>query len=90
MTEKTVLVTYDLNKETQRPKITAEVKKSASWAQLSESSYAICTRETSSEVYQRFSKYLDSNDYFYVIPLRKPYDGYGLNEVIEWLDNNLE
>jgi len=78
------LVAYDLNKETKRPDIVSEVKKTA-WARLSESSYAIETSETPEQVYARFQKHLDDNDDFYVISLRKPWDGRGSRAVIEWL-----
>lgn len=82
------IVTYDLNKEVVRPKITEEIKKKA-WAKLSESSYAIKTDETPQQVYNRFSKHLDGNDNFYVITLKRPYYGQGPKDVNEWLENNL-
>lgn len=40
------LVTYDLNKEANRPPIVNKVKEFGSWAMLSESSYAISTGMT--------------------------------------------
>jgi hypothetical protein len=82
------LVTYDLNKETVRPKITTEVKKTA-YAQLSESSYAIETNESPEDVYSRFTKLLDGNDNFYVIGLKHPYTGFGPQAVNKWLAENL-
>jgi CRISPR/Cas system-associated endoribonuclease Cas2 len=82
------VVAYDLNKETVRPKIVAEVHKTA-YARLSESSYAIATSESTGQVHARFKKHLDDNDDFFVITLRKPYDGYGPKAVIEWLNANL-
>lgn len=84
------IVTYDLNKETVRPKITEEVKASPRWAMLSESSYAISTTETPDQVYSRFTKYLDGNDTLYVITLRRPYTGRGPKEVNDWLEKNLQ
>lgn len=83
-----LLVTYDLNKETVRPKITEEVRKTA-WAKLSESSYAIDTNETPQAVYNRFESYLDSNDNLYVITLKRPYAGQGPQAVNEWLEQRL-
>lgn len=78
------IVTYDLNHEQVRPNIVAEVQKT-SWAKLSESSYAISTDETDDAVYNRFSRYLDANDSLYVISLKRPYSGQGLQEVNDWL-----
>jgi CRISPR/Cas system-associated endoribonuclease Cas2 len=82
------LVTYDLNKETTRPKIVDEVRKTG-YARLSESSYAIDTQETPQQVYNRFLKLLDNNDDFYVILLKRPYSGQGSQEVNDWLESNL-
>ncbi len=83
------IVTYDLNKETTRPNITGEIKKSPGWAKLSESSYAISTTETPKQVYDRFSKMLDNNDSFYVISLHRPYYGQGTKDVNDWLEKHL-
>lgn len=82
------IVTYDLNKETVRPKIVEEVHK-GDWARLSESSYAIDTNETPEEVRARFSRHLDENDFFFVISLRTPWDAWGPPDVIDWLQSRL-
>lgn len=82
------IVTYDLNKETVRPNIVAEVKKT-DWAKLSESSYAIETNESPQQVYARFNYLLDSNDNFYVITLKRPYSGRGPQDVNDWLERRL-
>ncbi|WSG73073.1 hypothetical protein U8P80_16180 [Rhizobium beringeri] len=85
----TLLVTYDLNKEVNRPDILKEIKKSQSWAKLSESSYAIETYETPQQVFSRLSPYLDDNDNCYIITLNAPYSGRGPKEVNEWLAKRL-
>jgi len=82
------VVAYDLNKETNRPNITAEVRKT-DWAKLSESPYAIDTSETPEQVHERFKRHLDSNDDFYVITLTRPWTGYGPQVVIDWLQKRL-
>jgi len=82
------VVAYDLNKEAVRPNIVAEVKKTP-WAKMSESSYAIDTGETPSQVLARFRQYLDDNDDCYVITLRRPWDGWGSKAVIDWLQSRL-
>lgn len=79
------IVTYDLNNETVRPDIVAEVKSGGDWAKLSESSYAISTNEEPEEVYARFTEYLDEDDALYVISLARPYAGQGPDDVNEWL-----
>lgn len=83
------LVTYDLNKETTRPPVLEKVKSFPSWAKLSESSYAIDTAWTAQQVYEYFKPLIDANDRIYVITLRKPWMGFGLKDVNEWLDSHL-
>jgi len=82
------LVTYDLNRETKRPPIVEEVKKTA-FAKLSESSYAIDTSETVAQVKRRFSQHIDDNDTLYVISLSRPWTGHGPADVNRWLLNRL-
>ena len=85
-----LLVTYDLNREGQRPNIVDAVKNvGTSWARLSESSYAIETIKTPEQVYAELSKLIDDNDYLFVITLKRPYFGYGPKDVIDWLDKRL-
>jgi CRISPR/Cas system-associated endoribonuclease Cas2 len=80
-----LLVTYDLNKEAHRPKILEEIRK-GSWQKLSESSYVIETDENPEQVYVRLQRCIDSNDIIYVITLKRPYWGWGPEDVNEWLD----
>lgn len=84
----TLIVTYDLNKETTRPKIVEAIRKYGS-ARLSESSYAISTDETPATVYAKLSKFIDANDFIYIINLKKPYCGFGPSEVNQWLEDKL-
>lgn len=86
----TLLVTYDLNRPGQDYfDLHKAIKAHSGWAKLSESSYAISTNSTPSQVYSRLSPYLDKNDTLYVIVLNRPYDGQGSKEVNQWLENNL-
>lgn len=85
----TYIVAYDLNKETKRPNIVEEVKKGGNWARLSESSYAVETSESQTQVMARLRKHLDDNDNCYVVTLSRPWDGWGPKDVIDWLRNKL-
>jgi hypothetical protein len=86
----TLLVTYDLNKSGQDYTDFHKVIKSyGTWARLSESSYAILTAESPTEVYNRLSPYMDKNDTTYVIGLHRPWMGYGPTAVNDWLEKNL-
>ncbi|MEJ5148948.1 hypothetical protein [Comamonas sp. MYb396] len=81
----TYLITYDLNNETTRPPILEKIKE-FSWAMLSESSYAINTTMTATEVYDFLKPLLDGDDTLYIITLGRPYTGFGPPEVNDWLE----
>ena len=83
------LITYDLNKETKRPDILSDIKAYEGWARLSESSYAVDTKDSVDKIYEKLSKHIDGNDYLYVITLKKPWNGFGLKKVNDWLESNL-
>lgn len=83
------LVTYDLNKETTRPKILDKIRAYEGWARLSESSYAISTNQTSDQVYANLKTMIDGNDQLYIITIKRPYSGFGPKEINEWLEKNL-
>lgn len=85
----TLLVTYDLRKPGQDYTDFHKTIKSYSWARLSESSYAILTSASPSDVYNKLRPYMDDNDTLYVIGLHQPWMGYGPVEVNKWLDKNL-
>ncbi len=85
-----LLITYDLNKETKRPPIVAEINKiGKSRVRLSESSYAVATSKSTETVYKDLKRILDEDDVLYVITLKEPCDGRGPEETIDWLDEHL-
>lgn len=86
----TLIVTYDLNKETSRPPLLKNLKELyPSWAKLSESSYAIQTGDAPVDVFKKLQKNIDSNDNLYVVTLKRPYYGRGPEAVNNWLEDNL-
>ncbi|RGP41674.1 hypothetical protein BPTFM16_01981 [Altererythrobacter insulae] len=82
------LVTYDLNKETTRPPIVKLIRETWNYARLSESSYAVEANSVDA-VYDTLRPMIDDNDNLFVIPLRKPYRGWGAKEVHDWLASRL-
>jgi hypothetical protein len=86
-----LLVTYDLNRPGQDyADLHKAIKSNPGWAKLSESSYAISTNLSPSQVYSSLKPYLDKNDTLYVIVLTRPYAGQGSQEVNEWLEKHLQ
>jgi hypothetical protein len=66
-----------------------EKDKKDDWAWLSESSYAIVSNLPPQSVTDQARKYLDPNDNIYVITLKRPYWGWGPEDVNKWLERNL-
>lgn len=86
----TYIVTYDLNREVNRPPIVKRIKEiCSSWAKLSESSYAISLSATPEQVFNQLRPLIDDNDNLYVVTLKKPWMGRGPKEVNDWLESNL-
>lgn len=85
----TLLITYDLNKAGQDYKGFYEIIRKYPYAKLSESSYAIQTQETPTGVYNKLVPHMDKNDHVYVVTLTRPYYGYGLQDVNNWLNQRL-
>lgn len=84
------VVTYDLNREVRRPDILSDIKALGSWAQLSESSYAIESDLRPKEIYDKLAIHIDSNDSLFIITISTPYWGVGPKEVQSWLRDKLE
>lgn len=84
-----LLVAYDLNAPGQKHTELLKKIKEFPWAKISESAYAIGTQQTASQVYKTLKPIIDDNDNLFVIPLHKPYDGWGPKDVHEWLGNHL-
>lgn len=82
------VIAYDLNKEVTRPKIVDAIHEYP-FALLSESSYAIESDSSPETIFDEFREFIDNNDNLYVIPLNRPYIGYGPQEVIDWLNERL-
>ena len=87
-----LLLTYDLNKEGNSKvdyKEFYKIRNTYAYARLSESSYALYTSETPQMVFTKLRPHMDANDHVYVINLKRPYTGFGPQEVNDWLEKNL-
>jgi CRISPR/Cas system-associated endoribonuclease Cas2 len=84
-----LLITYDLNSPGQKHAKLLEKVKQYNWARLSESSYAIETDESPQQVFDSLRPITDQNDNLYVINLKRPYAGFGPQDVNDWLESKL-
>lgn len=84
-----LLVTYDLSRpDSDRRGLLATIQGYA-WAQLSEYAYALKTDQTPQQVFDALRPFLNRNDNLYVINLKRPYTGFGPEDVNSWLDDKL-
>ena len=56
---------------------------------LSPSSYVIYTNQPASYVYKKLKSSIEAKDCLYIIPLNKPWAGFGPRENRDWLMNYL-
>ncbi len=84
-----LLITYDLKKPGQNYSAFHNVIKNYFHIKLSEASYAIYTDQPTSYVYRKLISSIDKKDCLYIIPLNKPWSGYGPGRNRDWLVNFL-
>jgi hypothetical protein len=84
-----LLVTIDSNTSGQDYSDLLNEIKSYSNVRLSESSYAIITDKTPSEVCEEMKTFIDTDDSLYIINLKRPYEAYGSELVTDWLKKEL-
>jgi len=84
-----LLVAYDLLKPGQYYSGFYDVTKSYPLAKLSESSYAIETNNTPSSIRETLKPYMDKNDQVYIITLKAPWNGWGPQDINDWLGQRL-
>ena len=84
-----LLVTYNLKKPGQDYLAFHNIIRNYFHIKLSETSYAIYTEQPTSYVYRKLIPSIDKNDRLYIIPLAKPWSGYGPGRNRDWLINYL-
>jgi sugar-specific transcriptional regulator TrmB len=84
-----LLVTYELNKSGQFNSDLINEINNYSNVRLSDTSYAIITDKSPSRVCGELKQYIDANDKIFVISLKRPFDGYGSDEINDWLRKTL-
>lgn len=84
-----LLVTYDIEKQEQNSSAFYNVIKNYFHIKLSKTSYAIYTDQPASYVYRKLRPSMDKKAHLYIIPINKPWAGYGPLENRNWLINYL-
>ncbi|MXX52655.1 MAG: CRISPR-associated protein Cas2 [Chloroflexi bacterium] len=88
----TYIVTYDLSAPGRNyDDLYKRIKAYGTWAQITESSWAIVTDKTATSVRDNLGKSLDTNDKLFVGDLSRPYAWRGLGQRIgNWLAKNVK
>jgi hypothetical protein len=84
-----LLVTYDPNNPKRDYSDLLDEIGSYSNIRLSDFAYAIITDKPPSRICGELKQYIDANDKILVINLKRPFDGYGSDEVNDWLKKTL-
>lgn len=85
-----LLVLHEIQDEQKRAKIVATLKKRHPLSiELTESAVALHTTVLPVRVFDQLKSYVSSEDRLYVMPLARPYTGYGPRATTEWLSDYL-
>lgn len=85
-----LLILHEVQDEQKRSKIVSNLKRRHRISvKLTESAYAVHTTLLPVRIFDELKQYLGSDDRLYVIPLARPYTGYGPRAATEWLSNYL-
>jgi hypothetical protein len=83
------VIYYVANDKTENA-IVARIKSHQSWMKLADCCYAIYTESMPVAIFDELRRLIDGNDHLYVIPLKKPYTGYGPRKSLDWLKDRLD
>lgn len=85
-----LLVLFEIKNEDKRTKIVGAVRRRHRLCvQLTETAYAIYTSALPVRVFDEVRRLLDGNDILYVLPVTRPFTGYGPRKTSEWLNDCL-
>jgi hypothetical protein len=87
----TLLITYDLNKEKSKDDYAGfyKVIKRGAWTRLTDSTYAVHTDASPTDIYNQLRPYVDDDDAVFVITLGTPWAGLSTPAAIQWLQTRL-
>jgi hypothetical protein len=84
------VVTYEMGRDSGRPAIAEAIRGlSPAWARLSETCYAVESRDTPAGITRKLKPHLGQTDNLYVMEVRHPHAGYGPSPVNRWLAERL-
>jgi hypothetical protein len=81
-----LMISYDLSPEGKSAYRLVKAIKTYPWAKLTTTSYAIYTDLPVQTIFNQLRPLIDGSCNLYIMTMRKPYAGYGPEEVNEWLE----
>lgn len=83
-----LLISYDLHESSYEGSVLDYIK-GADWAMITKSSYLVITNKGPSDVVADLQAITKNKITVYVLSVRRPYSGYGPQDVNAWLEKNL-
>jgi hypothetical protein len=83
-------IIYNLTNEKAKAAVENSIKAHKTAVKLSDSCYVVYTESLPIKIFDELRKHIDGNDHLYVIPLKKPYTGYGPRKNLDWLKDRLD
>ena len=85
-----LLVLHEIQDEQQRAKVVSTLRKRYRISiKLTESACAVHTTLLPVRIFDQLKQFLSSEDRLFVIPISRPYTGYGPRAATEWLSDYL-
>ncbi len=85
-----LLVLHDIQDDERRTKIVGALKKRHRISiKLTDTAFAMHTTLMPVRIFDEVKEHLDAGDQLFVIPVNKPYTGYGPRKTTEWLSDYL-
>lgn len=85
-----LLVIYEISDLQKRSKIVGSLRRRYRISvKLTESVYAVYTDLLPVRIFDHVKQYLDGDDQLYVVPITRPFTGYGPRHTTEWLNDCL-
>jgi hypothetical protein len=81
-----LLISYDLSPEGRSYYPLVQAIKKHPWARMTTTSYVIHTELSVQAIFEQLRPMVASTSNLYILTLRKPYAGYGPEEVNSWLE----
>ena len=86
---KVKVIAFELGQEELREALVAKIDGSWAWARLAPSTYAVLTQMSEQQLFDELEQFLDEDGTLFVFHLAPSLVGFGLADVMDFLDDNV-